>query len=615
MKASSPIVGIDLGTTNSSVAVVVDGVPRLIPVGGQELVPSVISMTTDGSILVGRTAKNQAMLYPERTVRSIKRKMGEEITISLGDGEYSPVELSGMILRNLKDEAERFLEQPVERAVITVPAYFSDRQRTATREAGEVAGLTVERILNEPTAAALCYARCDDSADARTVMVYDLGGGTFDVSIVRSQGDTTEVLASHGDTALGGDDFDMKLAAWLRMEFQRQHGFELDSDLRTMARLMRVAEAAKIELSRESYAAVMEEHFVTRDGVGYHLDVEIARHNYEEMIHELVERTRDSVQTALREAKLLARDLDEVILVGGSTRTPMIAEMLRAQLELPPRVDVDPDKAVAMGAALAAARAAGTLSGQILVDVTPFTFGTSYVGVLNGRPYDACFKGVIRRSTPLPARQTDVFYTMVDGQQRVDVEILQGESDDARDNLRIGRFTVEGLDRSARSGSPILFDFRLDLDGILEVEVTERRTGLKKGVVIKDAFRKLSDQEVVETRERIRSLLGSVDGAYEEQADETSGERSEDRGDEIEEPKVGVSAAAPGGLTGEERAIWAKARSIIEKAEGLRPTLAEVDRREIDEVVAQLQAALEAGDFDALEGASNELADILFYLA
>ena len=318
--ASDLFVGIDLGTTNSSVAVVRGGRPRLIRVDGDVLVPSVVGMASDGSTLVGHTARNQSALYPERTVRSVKRRMGEETPLSMGDQEFSPVEIAALIVRRLKTAAAVELGRDIRRAVITVPAYFSDAQRTATREAGEVAGLEFVRILNEPTAAALCYADGEDYD--RTVMVYDLGGGTFDVSIVRQRGDVTEVLASHGDTALGGDDFDAALLDRIRETFEEKTGLSLEGNLIAISRLVRACESAKITLSTESFASVSEEHLAERDGVSLHLEAEVSRHEYQELIRPYVERTKDSVQTALREAGLLARGIDELILVADRRGLP-----------------------------------------------------------------------------------------------------------------------------------------------------------------------------------------------------------------------------------------------------------------------------------------------------
>lgn len=613
--ASDLFVGIDLGTTNSSVAVVRDGQPRLILVDGDVLVPSVVGMASDGSTLVGHTARNQSVLYPERTVRSVKRRMGEETMLPMGDQEFSPVEVAALIIRRLTTAAAADLGRDIRRAVITVPAYFSDAQRTATREAGEVAGLEVVRILNEPTSAALCYADGEDFD--RTVMVYDLGGGTFDVSIVRQRGDVTEVLASHGNTALGGDDFDAALLEWLRESFEEKHDLSLEGNLVALSRLVRASESAKIALSTDSFASISEEHLAERGGVSLHLEGEVSRHEYQELIRPYVERTKDSVQTALREAGLLAREIDELILVGGSTRTPMVAEMLRSQLDLPPRMDVTPEHAVALGAALHAARLGGDATGRILVDVTPFTFGTSYFGLHDGESYDACFKGIIKRNTPLPTRQTEVFYTMVDGQQRVDATIYQGEATDARDNLLIGRFMVDGLDPSVPSGSAILFNLKLNVDGILEVEVIEKHTGLRKALVIEDAFRKLSPEELEVARQRIRQLWKPEELVEGEERDQSGAVMDQGTGQSPasgnEPPGLDVPPA-PEGLAPEQRQMWAKAVSLIEKAHRVSQDLDGADATEVDEVLGSLRNGLESGDFGVIEERSDELADILFYL-
>ena len=607
---SEIVVGIDLGTTNSSVAVVQDGRPVLLPVDGSPLLPSVVGLEPDGSLLVGQAARNQYLLYPERTIRSIKRRMGEQVRLSMGEQEFSPVEIAAMILRRLKGAAEVELGGPVQRAVITVPAYFSDAQRSATKEAGEVAGLRVERILNEPTAAALCYAQEDESDS--TVMVYDLGGGTFDVSIVRSRGQVTEVLSSHGDTALGGDDFDLALMARLRRSFEEANGVDLDGDLKAIARLSRAAEHSKILLSTESYVQVREEHLCERDGAFLHLDMELSRRDYEELIKPMLERTKDSVQTALREAGILARELDHVILVGGSTRTPLVREILQGLMGIVPRVDVEPEIAVAMGAALQAARIAGHEAARILVDVTPFTFGTSFLGTLYGLPSPHCYGAIIHRNTPLPTRQTEVFYTVADGQKKVEVEVFQGEEPDARLNLRLGRFMVEGLDEEEESGSPILFDLKLDLDGILQVEVTEKHTGLKKKVVIEDAFRKLSDEELERSRERVIEAFGDDAAPRAWEGDAQVVPPSSPPVSAVEPPQD--VAAAPEGLVGEERMAWTTARSLLEKAERMVTSLSDLDSEEVENITTQLRMAMEQGDFKAIRDDSGELADVLFYL-
>ncbi|GMV42571.1 MAG: chaperone protein DnaK [Myxococcales bacterium] len=572
----SAVVGIDLGTTNSLVCIHKDG-PVLVPVDGDTLVPSVVALGLDGEVVVGRAARNLWAAAPERVIRSAKRRMGEDVALPLGERTMSPVEVSALVLRRLKLAAEGALGAPVTRAVITVPAWFTDAQRTATREAGEVAGFTVERILNEPTAASLCYG---DETDDRTWLVYDLGGGTFDVSVVRASRGVTEVLASHGDTKLGGDDFDEALTAHLEKAFTEATGARVEG-LRARTRLLRAAEEAKIRLSTEPFVRVMEEALGDHDGVPRHLDVEVSRHDYERLIQPFLERTRRSVQTALRDAGVLAKDLDDVLLVGGSSRTPRVRQMLHDMLGREPRMDVDPDRAVALGAGLQAARVAGDRSARVLVDVTPYTFGTRVFGVLHGVPGPRVFHPIIRRNSALPARQTDVLYTIHPGQTRVEVDVLQGEDDDADQNLQVGNFRVEGLDPNAPEGSPVLFDFRLDLDGILTVTVTERATGLSKGVTIKDAFRTLTSEEQAAARERVASDLAHME-----------------------------EAAPPMGHWTEDVQPREEAPEAVARARQMLPRLSAADRAEVEGLLAEVAAA----EGPMRDAALAALSDVLFYL-
>lgn len=612
------VIAIDLGTTNSSVSVVQHGRPRLIAVDGSPLLPSVVGLDTQDHMLVGTSARNQHRLYPERTVRSVKRHMGTTEELSLGEQRFSPVELSAMILRRLARAAEESLGEPVERAVITVPAYFSDAQRTATREAGEVAGLRVERILNEPTAAALCYG-LDEQGD-RTLLVYDLGGGTFDVSIVRSTGTVTEVLSSHGDTALGGDDFDAALVELLAARFQASHGVDPRGDRRAMARLARAAEEAKIRLSAEQQAPVLEEHLLQGDGASQHLDEVVTRAEFEALIAPWLERTKDSVHIALREAGLLATDLDEVILVGGSTRIPLVGQMLEDLLGRPPRCDVEPEAAVALGAALQAARISGERQTRILVDVTPFSFGTSYLGTLGGYESPHCYRAIIERNTALPAQRRHTFYTVAPGQAAVDVTIFQGHDEDSRNNLSLGRFRVDGLDEDAWVNSPIDFELSLDLDGILHVTVVEQHTGLAKKVVIADAFRKLSREGLTRARKRVLAALGeeegtepvselpadAPDGAAPGAALEVAAEASEEAGAPL--------SLAPAWLSSDQQQLWARALAARADARRRLATLEEADQVELEDLLDELQEALDAEELAALQESTDELSDVLFYL-
>src|SRR5712671_5209714 len=430
---SDMVVGIDLGTTNSEIAAFVNGKVKVIGPETDKMLPSCVGLSPAGALLVGREARHQQLLYPHLTVRSIKRKMGSTEAVKLGDKEFTPQAISSLILRQLVEWAQHDLSQPIGKAVITVPAYFSDAQRNATREAGELAGLEVVRILNEPTAASLAYGFGD--AAHHTAMVYDLGGGTFDVSIVSVEGDVTEVLASHGNNQLGGDDFDNLLVERLKREFQSRYGIELQNGHAVArARLWWAAEEAKKRLSFEPYVRVREEALVTENGKAMHLDLELSRPEYEEMVRPLIESTLDSVSKALSDAEKSPSDIDAILLVGGSTRTPLIYRRLHELTGLEPRLDVHPDLCVALGAGVLASRLAGRQVDRVLVDVSPYSFGVSFLGERGGVPYPHCYKPIIRRNTPLPLTRTDEFYTSRAFQRRVDIQVFQGEDDDALKN-------------------------------------------------------------------------------------------------------------------------------------------------------------------------------------
>jgi molecular chaperone DnaK (HSP70) len=517
--------------------------------------------------------------------------MGTGRVTRLGDRDYSPQEISALILKRLKSAAEAAVGEPIVKAVITVPAYFSDAARNATREAGLLAGFQVERIIHEPTAAALCYE--NENGASHKHLVYDLGGGTFDVSLVRTSSDVTEVLASHGDTALGGDDFDALLVGYLARRFEEHHGFDPRGEIVAASRLASAAENCKIALSREPYSRVRLESLATRDGVALNLDVEVSRENYEGMIETLVDKTRDSVQRTLTDTAHLARDLDDVLLVGGSCRTPLVWRMLERALGITPRMEVNPDQAVALGATIHAARLAGDESKRILVDVTPYTFGTACFGPLNGLLSTNCFVPLIRRNSPLPARHTEVFFTMVDGQKATDMRIYQGEEEDASNNRLIGRFMVEGLDEDAAAGSAVLCDMALDLDGILHVEVTEKHTGLRKKVTVTDAFSCLDEGQLSAAQRTLCAAMGESDP--------------------LPTPENAVSL--PDDATDEERASWDKALTLIATAHGKMNELDAQDREELAALSAGLNSALSAMDFPTIDRVGRELQDVLFYVS
>ena len=375
-----PIVGIDLGTTNSEIAVIRDGRPEVIRIDGEAILPSVVGLDPEGRLLVGTPARNQWVLAPERTVRSIKRKMGEDVRVRLGDREYAPQEISAIILGRLKERAEQFLGQPVRKAVITVPAFFNEVQREATREAGELAGLEVVRIINEPTAAALTYD--PDAENMERLLVYDLGGGTFDVSIVQVERGVVEVLASHGDTHLGGDDFDQLLLDYVCDEFAKEHKIDLRKSLVAKSRVLGAVEEAKKVLSAEAVATIQEEFIAESGGAALHLDLEIERAEYEALIEPLLAKTLTCVDQSLDDARLNAQQIDKVILVGGASRTPLVHRLLERRLGRELHTEVDPDLCVAMGAAVQGGLINGIDVGPVLVDITPHTLGIPALGEL-----------------------------------------------------------------------------------------------------------------------------------------------------------------------------------------------------------------------------------------
>jgi len=602
------IIGIDLGTTNSEVAVIENGRPRVIPVDGSPILPSVVGISEDGRLLVGQAARNQWVVAPERTIKSVKRKMGRDgEVVTLGDQTYSPQEISALILRKLKEAAEADLQRPITKAVITVPAYFNDSQRQATREAGSLAGLDVVRILNEPTAAALTYN--PQQQETERFLVYDLGGGTFDVSIVQSERGVFEVLASHGDTQLGGDDFDELLAGKIAIDFLERYGIDLRDNLSSKARLLRAAEAAKRHLSDHPYARLEEEFIAEKDGVPLHLSQEISRFEYEELIRPLIDRTMDCVQNALDDARLTAADIHKVILVGGSTRTPLISELLEARLGQPAHKEVHPDLCVAMGAAIQAGIIAGQNVGAVLVDITPHSLGIKALDTQNSFfPMHKEFKFVpiINRNTPLPASRSELFCTIQDNQAAVEIDVYQGESPDIRRNHRVGKFLVEGLAR-VPAGNEIIVQLDLTLDGTLKVSAREKATGLMKQITVDNAVARFALEEHSAAQRRLQRLWGNIS------LENSSNHFSSDNLTDFDPPSASdtpeVVAAAP---EGQRETV--KALALLEKADRLRERLSEDDRQDLDHLITRVRDALTDQAWAELTHASNELADILFYL-
>jgi molecular chaperone DnaK len=573
---SDIIIGIDLGTTNSEVAVAEQGRTQIIEVDGAKILPSVVGLADDGALLVGQTARNQYALYPERTVRSVKRRMGEDVRLPMGDQAYTPQEISALILRRLKQAAEAYLGQPVSKAVITVPAYFSDAQRQATRDAGELAGLEVVRIINEPTAAALAYEA--DHKTANNVLVYDLGGGTFDVSVVRLNQDVTEVLASHGNNHLGGDDFDAKLVEHVVAHLKAENGIDPSGERAAMARITRACEAAKIALSDAPFALVEEEYLLEKDGKPVHLSLELERIAYEAMITPYIDETLEAVHIALKGAELAVTDIHEILLVGGATRTPLVQKRLEQELGMQPRSEVDPELCVAAGAAIQAAVIAGQQVAGVLVDVTPYTFGTSAWSDLNGEPYPYTFIPLIRKNTPIPVTKSDAFETLRDGQPAIEVRVYQGEDPDALNNTEIGSFRIDGLS-NVPAGNVIVTTFSLDVNGILHVTSREKRTGLEKHITIDNATARFEEEELDAARGRLSALIQG-------EAEDVTPERRD----------------------------AVQARALTEKAERLLESANAEDREDLVNLVESVQDALAQGDTPALQRSVAELSDLIYYL-
>ena len=570
----SKVIGIDLGTTNSCVSFMEGGEPTVITnIEGNRTTPSIVAFTKDGERLVGETAKRQAVTNPERTISSIKREMGSDHKINIDGKDYGPEEISAMILQKLKSDAESYLGEPVKEAVITVPAYFTDAQRQATKDAGRIAGLDVKRIINEPTAAALAYGM-DKEHGQHKIMVYDLGCGTFDVSILELGDGVFEVLATRGNNKLGGDDFDNKLIDYIAEEFKKEHGVDLKADKMSLQRLKEAAEKAKKELS-STMTTNINLPFITATASGpIHLNMDITRAKFNELTHDLVEKTIEPVKECIKDAGISVSDLDKVLLVGGSTRIPAVQDEVKSLTGKDPQKDINPDECVALGAAIQGGVLTGEVKDLLLLDVTPLSLGLETLGGVTTR--------LIERNTTIPTKKSQIFTTAADSQTSVDIHVLQGEREFAKDNTTLGRFQLTGIAPAPRGIPQIEVTFDIDANGIVNVSAKDMATGKQQSITITSSTN-LSEDDIKK----------KVDEAKKFEAE-----------DKKNKENIEIKNNA-------DQLIYQTEKSLKD----LEGNIEEADKKEVEEKLEALKKVAEGDNFDEIKSKTEELTEVFYRIS